>query len=75
MLGGLAYRSFIYKYIYRVSQKTREFSDELDIVLLFITSVIPNFKTHNIIMSARVYFTERVKGCKDVAIMSPHDEQ
>ena len=31
MLGGLAYRSFIYKYIYRVSQKTREFSDELDI--------------------------------------------
>ena len=26
-------------------------------------------------MSAKVYFMERVKGCKDVAIMSPHDEQ
>ena len=26
-------------------------------------------------MSARVYFMKRVKDCKDVSIMSPHDEQ
>jgi len=26
-------------------------------------------------MSARVYFMERVKDCKDVSIMSPQDEQ
>ena len=43
--------------------------------LLFISIVIPNFKTHNIIMSDRVYFMKRVKDCKDVSIMSPQDEQ
>ena len=44
---------------YRVSQKTWEFSDEFDIVLV----------------TARVYFMKRVKDCKDVFIMSPQDEQ
>ena len=29
--------------------------------LLWINTVIPNFKTHNIIMSARVYFMKRVR--------------
>ena len=43
--------------------------------LLWISVVIPNFKTHNIIMSARVYFMKRVKDCKDVSIMSLQDEQ
>ena len=43
--------------------------------LLWISIVIPNFKSHNIIMSARVYFMKRVKDCKDVSIMSPQDEQ
>ena len=33
--------------------------------------VIPNFKSHDIIISARVYFMKRVKDCKDVSIMSP----
>ena len=33
------------------------------------------FKSHNIIMSARVHFMKRVKDCKDVSIMSPQDEQ
>ena len=47
--------------MYRVSQKTWEFSDEFDIVFN--------------IMSARVYFMKRVKDCKDVSIMSPQDEQ
>ena len=42
--------------------------------LLWISIVIPNFKSHNIIMSARVYFIKRVKDCKDVSIMSPQDE-
>ena len=37
--------------------------------------VVPNFKSLNIIVSARVYFMKRVNGCKDVFIMSPQDEQ
>ena len=43
--------------------------------LLWISIVIPNFKSHNIIMSARVYFMKTANGCKDVSIMSPQDEQ
>ena len=43
--------------------------------LLRISIVIPDFKSHNIIMSARVYLMKRVKGCKDVSMMSPQDEQ
>ena len=43
--------------------------------LLWISIVIPNFKSHNIIMSARVNFIKRVKDCKDVSIMSPQDDQ
>ena len=42
--------------------------------LLWISIVIPNFKSHSIIMSARGYFMKRVKDCKDVPIMSPQDE-
>ena len=34
--------------------------------LLWISIVIPNCKSHNIITSARVYFMKRVKDCKDV---------
>ena len=37
--------------------------------------VLPNFKSHDISMSARVYFMKRVKDCQDVSIMSPQDEQ
>ena len=43
--------------------------------LLWISIVIPNYKSHNIIMSARVYLMKTVKDCKDVSIMSPQDEQ
>ena len=43
--------------------------------LLGISIVKPNFKSHNIIMTARVYFMKRVKHCKGVSIMSPQDEQ
>ena len=43
--------------------------------LLWISIAIPNFKSHNIIMSARVYFMKRVNDCKDVSIMSPQDEK
>ena len=43
--------------------------------LLCISNVIPNFKIHNIIMSARIYFMKRVNGYKDVSLMSPQDEQ
>ena len=60
---------------YRVFQKTWEFSDEFDIVLLRISIIISNFKSHNISMSARVYFMKRVKGYKNVSIISPQDEQ
>ena len=55
--------------------KNMEFSDEFDIVLLWISIVIPNFKSHTIIMPARVYFMKTVNGCKDVPIMAPQDEQ
>ena len=41
--------------------------------LLGISIVKPNFKSHNIIMPARVYFMKRVKHCKGVSIMSPQD--
>jgi len=58
-----------------MSKKTWEFSDEFDMSLLWISTEIPNFKSHNIIMSAGVYFMTRAKDCKDVSIMSPHDEQ
>ena len=40
-----------------------------------IIIVIPNFKSHNIIMSARVYCMKTVNCCKDVSIMSLQDEQ
>ena len=39
--------------------------------LLWISIVIPNFNSHNIIISARIYFMKRVKGCKYVPIMCP----
>ena len=35
--------------------------------LLRISIVIPDFKSHNFIMSARVYFVKTVNGCKDVS--------
>ena len=59
---------------YRVSQKHGNSVTNSISSLLWISIVIPNFKSHNIIMSARVYM-KRVKDCKDVSIMSPQDEQ
>ena len=38
--------------------------------LLWISIVISNFKNHNIIMSARVYFMKAINGCKDVLNVS-----
>ena len=43
--------------------------------LLWISIVIPDLKSHNIVMSAWVYFMKTVNGCKDVSIMSLQDEQ
>ena len=43
--------------------------------LLLISIVIPNFKNHNIVMSASVYFIKTVKDCKDVSIIYLQDEQ
>ena len=40
--------------------------------LLWISIVIPNFKSHNSILSSRVYLMKTVNGCLD---MSPQDEQ
>ena len=42
--------------------------------LLWISIVIPNFKSHNIIMSARISFLKTVNGFEKVSIMSPQDE-
>ena len=61
--------------IYRVSQKHGNSVTNWISSLLWISIVIPNFKSHNIIMSGRVYFIKRVKDCKYVYIMSPQDEQ
>ena len=61
-------------FMYRVSKKTWEISDAFDIVFV-MNQVIPIFKSHSIIMSARVYFMKTVNGCKDVSIMSTQDEQ
>ena len=36
---------------------------------------MPDFKSNNIVMSARVYFMKRGKDSKDLPIMSPQDEQ
>ena len=43
--------------------------------LLWISILIPSFISHNIVMSARVYFMKTVNGCKDVSRMSSQDEQ
>ena len=61
--------------IYRVSQKHGNSVTNWKSSLLWISIVIPNFKCHTIIMSARVYIMNRVKVCKDMPIMSPQDEQ
>jgi len=58
-----------------MSQKHGNSVTNLISSLLWISIVIPNFKSHNIIMSARVYSMKRVKDCKDESIMSPQDEQ
>ena len=42
--------------------------------LSWFSIVIPDFKSHNIIMSAKVYIMKTVNGCKDVSIMSLQDE-
>ena len=42
--------------------------------LLRNSILIHDFKSHSIIMSARVYFMKMVNGCKDVLIMSPQDD-
>ena len=43
--------------------------------LLRISIVIPDFKSRNIIMFARVYFMKMVNGCKDASITSMQDEE
>ena len=62
-------------YKYRVSKKHGNSVANSLSSLLWISIVIPNFKSHKIIMSAIVYFMKRVKDCKDMSIMSPQDEQ
>ena len=61
--------------IYRVSQKHENSVTNSISSFLWISIVIPNFKSHNIIISAGVYFIKRVNDCKDVSIMLPQDEQ
>jgi len=48
---------------YRVSQKHGNSVTNSISSLLWISIVIPNFKSQNIVMSARVYFMKRVKDC------------
>ena len=64
-----------YNALYRVSQKHGNSVTNWISSLYWISILIPNFKSHNSIMSARVYFMKRVKDCKDVFMMSPQGEQ
>ena len=43
--------------------------------LLRFSIVIPDFKSHNIFMSAIVYSMVTINGCKELSIKSPQDEQ
>ena len=43
--------------------------------LLRFSIVIPDFKSHNIFMSATVYSMVTINGCKELSIKSPQDEQ
>ena len=43
--------------------------------LLWISIVITDFKSHNIIMSDKVYLMKTVNGYKDVSLMSPQNKQ
>ena len=63
----------LWTFLYRVSQKHGNSGTNWLTSLLWVSIVIPNFKSHNIFMSA-IYFMERVKDCKDVSIMSPQDD-
>ena len=54
--------------LYRVSQKHGNSVTNWISSLLWTSIVIPNFKSHNIFMFARVYFMKRVRDCKDVSI-------
>ena len=53
--------------IYRCPNKHRNSVTNSISSLLCISIVLPDFKSHNIIMSARVYFMKTVNGCKDVS--------
>ena len=53
---------FIFSLSTGCPKKTWAFRDEFDIVFVMISIVIPNFNSHNIIMSARVYFMKTVNG-------------
>ena len=53
---------------YRVSQKHGNSVTNSISSLLWVSIVIPNFKSLHIIMFARVYFLKRVKDCKNVSV-------
>ena len=74
-LSLLSHPSIQFLYVTRCPKKHGNSVTNSISSLLWISIVIPNFKSQNIVMSARVYFKKRLKHCKDVSIMSPQDEQ
>ena len=44
-------------------------------LLLIISIVMPDFKSHNIAMSSIVYLMKTLNGCKDVSLILLQDEQ
>ena len=67
-LSFICNRMYFKKVLCRVSQKKHGNSVTNSISsLLWISIVIPNFKSHNIIMSAKVYFMKRSKDCKEMS--------
>ena len=68
VIGYLMILRYLYPVYLQGVPKTWKFSDEFDIVFVIINIVIPNFNTHNIIMSARVYFMKTVNGAVKMSL-------
>jgi len=61
-----------------MSQINSNTKDEFQVVFqlsCFVGHPVPDFKSYNIIKSARVYLMKTVKDCKDVSMMFLQDKQ
>ena len=63
-----------FNFTYRVSNNHGTLVTNSRSSLLRFNNVIPDFKSHNLIMSARVYFMKTVNGFNDMSVISLQDE-